>query len=689
MSNKSSTHPTRERLAAFVAGKLSDSDSAVIERHLPGCNTCQAVLETLPQGSLGEVLRDQTRPPAAAPVKDLGIPADLANHPRYRVLELIGAGGMGAVYKAEHRVMKRTVALKIISKNLLEKPDAVERFQREAEAAARLDHPNIVRAYDAEQAGDTHFLAMEYVEGTSLADYIKRKGPLPVLHACHFVRQAALGLQHAHEKGMVHRDIKPHNLMMTPKGVVKILDFGLARFASERDKTGAALTQVGAVMGTPDYIAPEQALDSHSADIRADIYSLGCTLYYLLTGQPPFAGGTEMQKMLAHIEEKAKPLSEMLKVIPAELEQVVDKMMAKEPGQRYQTPKEVAEALAPFCRKGATPAKEAAKTAIMPQPAVAAPPAVQRRRWLVPAAIGAFLMVGILAGALVYRIVSANGTGVVTNKDPNVKNGKMAATQGGQVPHITNSIGMKLVLIPAGKFMMGSPKDEQGRRDNEEQHEVEITQPFYMGMYTVTQEEYARVMLNNPSCFTATGGGKDKVQGMDTGRFPVEYVSWDDAVAFCQKLSEMPEEKAVGRVYRLPTEAQWEYACRAGTTTAFHFGNSLSSEQANFNGGAPYGDAAKGIFLGRTTAVGSYPANAFGLFDMHGNVNQWCADWYVDNPHGGKDSEVNTQASHRVVRGGGWHYYGGDCRSASRSGYEPGYRIYNLGFRVAAVQSGR
>ena len=418
----------------------------------------------------------------------------------------------------------------------------MERFHRETKAAARLDHPNIVRAYDAEQAGDTHFLAMEYVEGTSLADYIKRKGPLPVLHACHFIRQAALGLQHwPHEKGMVHRDIKPHNLMMTPKGIVKILDFGLARFASERDKTGAALTQLGAVMGTPDYIAPEQALDSHSADIRADIYSLGCTLYYLLTGQPPYQGGTEMQKMLAHIEVKATPLSEVRQEVPAELEQVVDKMMAKEPGQRYQTPKEVAEALAPFSRKEATPAKEAAKTAVMAQPAVAAPPTVQRRRWLVPAAIAAFLMVGILAGAMVYRIV--NGTGVVTtkdHKDHKIKNDKMAATQGGK-EQITNSIGMKLVLIPAGKFMMGSPKDEPSRSNNEEQHEVEITQPFYMGMYTVTQAEYERVMGNNPSYFSATGGGKDKVPGMDTGRFPVEMVSWDNAVAFCRKLSDMPE----------------------------------------------------------------------------------------------------------------------------------------------------
>ena len=260
-----------------------------------------------------------------------------------------------------------------------------------------------------------------------------------------------------------------------------------------------------------------------------------------------------------------------------------------------------------------------------------------------------------------------------------------------QPNEITNSIGMKLALIPAGKFMMGLPKDEKERGDNEEQHEVSITRPFYLGVYVVTQAEYEKVMGNNPSYFSAKDTGKDSVKDMDTSRFPVETVSWDDAVAFCKKLSELPEEKKAGRVYRLPTEAEWEYACRAGTKTVFHYGDSLSSRQANFNGEYPYGGADKGPFLARTAKVGSYAANGFGLYDMHGNVWEWCQDWhdanyYKNSPR--EDPPGPAQASARVVRGGGWGDHGGDCRSAGRIGGEPGFRGSGLGFRVAAVQSG-
>ena len=257
---------------------------------------------------------------------------------------------------------------------------------------------------------------------------------------------------------------------------------------------------------------------------------------------------------------------------------------------------------------------------------------------------------------------------------------------------VTNSIGMKLALIPAGKFLMGSPKDEKDRWPDEEQHEVSITKPFYLGVCVVTQAEYEKVMGNNPSWFSANGDGKDKVQDMDTSRFPVEMVSCDDAVAFCKKLSELPEEKKAGRVYRLPTEAEWEYACRAGTKMVFHYGDSLSSRQANFDGNHPYGGADKGPDLDRTAKVGSYAANAFVLYDMHGNVWEWCQDWYDLNYYKTsprEDPPGPAQASDRVVRGGCWGAHGRICRSALRRRVEPGGRRYDLGFRVAAVQSGR
>ncbi len=309
-------------------------------------------------------------PPAQQTPPDL--PPELANHPRYRILKELGRGGMGVVYQAEQTMMDRQVAVKVISKALLEHPDALERFHREVRAAAKLTHPNIVIAHDAERVGDLHMLVMEYVEGQSLAQVLQRKGPLAVAHACHFARQAALGLQHAFEHGMVHRDIKPHNLMLTPKGQVKILDFGLAKVASERGKA-QGLTTSGAYMGTPDYCAPEQATDARSADIRADIYSLGCTLYCLLAGRPPFDEPSDVLTILAHLEKEPPPLPELHPDVPEELWAVVRRMLAKVPAERYQKPVEVAQALVPFIKQGSKGPPVVAAGTPAPQKASALP----------------------------------------------------------------------------------------------------------------------------------------------------------------------------------------------------------------------------------------------------------------------------------------------------------------------------
>jgi len=252
---------------------------------------------------------------------------------------------------------------------------------------------------------------------------------------------------------------------------------------------------------------------------------------------------------------------------------------------------------------------------------------------------------------------------------------------------ISNCIGMKLKLIPAGEFLMGSPESEEHRRDNEYQHRVRTTKPFYLGVYEVTQAEYERVMGTNPSSFSKKGDDSDAVKDMHTSRFPVERVNWQNAVEFCGKLSELPEEKAGERIYRLPTEAEWEYACRAGTTTPFHFGSELNGSQANCDGTRPYGTSTEGPQLGRTTTVGSYAANAFGLCDMHGNVWEWCNDWYAGEYYTSSpenDPVGPTKAWRRVIRGGSW-CCAGVCRSAFRYWYSPGGRFVNLGFRVAAV----
>jgi formylglycine-generating enzyme required for sulfatase activity len=217
---------------------------------------------------------------------------------------------------------------------------------------------------------------------------------------------------------------------------------------------------------------------------------------------------------------------------------------------------------------------------------------------------------------------------------------------------------------------------------------------LWLGVYPVTQAEHERVMGSNPSWFSASGGGKEKVRGQDTTRFPVECVSWEEAEAFCQKLTELPEEMRRGRLYRLPTEAEWEYSCRGGalSSTPFHFGAILSSTQANFDGRYPYGGADEGPYLERTKAVGSYPANGFGLFDLHGNVWEWCADWYsadyyTQSPR--QDPPGPSEGSDRVIRGGSWNSRGQHCRSALRIRSEPAGRYGSLGFRVALVLSSR
>jgi formylglycine-generating enzyme required for sulfatase activity len=259
-------------------------------------------------------------------------------------------------------------------------------------------------------------------------------------------------------------------------------------------------------------------------------------------------------------------------------------------------------------------------------------------------------------------------------------------------PVITNSVDMKLVPIPAGKFLMGSPADERERDLEELQHEVVIGKRFYMGMHEVTQGQFQRVLGKNGSHFLPkNGGGPDH---------PVEQVRWTEAVAFCTRLSQLDAEGKAGRVYRLPTEAEWEYACRAGSTTAFHFGDGLSSTQANFNGNYPLGQAAKAPFLQKTAKVGSFPPNAWGLYDMHGNVSEWCADWYdpdyyknspKEDPKGPGKGVVATgfaEDHFRVVRGGCWLDEARACRSAYRfrlQSSEP-YRL--VGFRVVCLVSG-
>jgi eukaryotic-like serine/threonine-protein kinase len=270
----------------------------------------------------------------------------------YRILDRIGQGGMGRVYKAAHQTMDRIVALKVLSPRLVDTARARQLFLREVRAAAQLNHPNIVMAFDANEVDGRHYLAMEYVAGPNLDSHTRRHGPLPSGLACEIVLQAAAGLRHAHEKGLVHCDIKPANLLLQEGPdlgtiQVKILDFGLARLHGSELAQKKALTPRNAVLGTPDFLSPEQSKGLRELDVRSDLYSLGCTLYFLLTGQVPFPGGNSTEKFTRHTGAEAIPVQALASEVPTQVANIVRKLMAKQPDDRYQTTHDLRQALTP------------------------------------------------------------------------------------------------------------------------------------------------------------------------------------------------------------------------------------------------------------------------------------------------------------------------------------------------------
>ena len=606
----------------------------------------------------------------------------------YVLIEKIGAGGMGLVFKAEHRRMHRTVAIKLLPPHMTKDAAAIARFEREVTAAAKLRHSNIVAADDADCANGVHFLVMEMVEGNDLSALVKKNGPFSVEKAVNYVLQAAKGLEFAHHEGVVHRDIKPANLLLDKKGVVKILDMGLARLNGDGNvdtPKQAELTSTGMVMGTVDYMAPEQALNTKMADARADIYALGCSLYYLLTGKATYDGDSLMAKLLAHRDQTIPSLRAVRSEVPEQVEAVFKKMVAKTVQDRYQTMTEVIVELERCTTSPTTSVtiQQSATTTFedgtfdflkkpLDEPSILAKSAekstsgksgnsknmlfqpeitisdilkkITNPKVMAVAAIialmfsGLFLIWSMKSGTKVKGIIKTQGAELVILK-----------LDLEEIEVLGKGIKLDLVLIPAGKFVMSMLYEGQ--------HEAILTKPFYMGKYEVTQEQWEGVMGNNPSI--ETKGAK----------LPVTDVSWEDCQEFIKKLN----AKTSGG-YRLPTEAEWEYACRAGTTTHYSFGANLSPLDANY-------DESK---IGKPVTVGSYKPNAFGLYDMHGNVLEWCEDWFADFPAGvATDPKGPATGVLRVLHGGHFNENFGGMQIGYRHQGTPPTRSDYIGFRLA------
>jgi serine/threonine protein kinase len=632
-------------------------------------------------------------------------PDSLGRLGHYDVLQVLGDGGFGIVFKAFDDTLQRCVAIKILLPHLAATSPPRKRFLREARAAAAVRHENVVHIY-AIQEVPFPYLVMEFIEGQTLQQRLDAEGPFEAAEVIRLGQQIALGLAAAHDKGLIHRDVKPANVLLEAGAEprVKLTDFGLARTSDD-----ASMTHSGTIAGSPLYMAPEQA-GGAILDHRADQFSLGSVLYTMVTGRPPFRAPTTLAVLKRVADDTPRPIREVMAHVPESLCRVINRLLSKKPADRFSSTREVVAALAGCLSDSVTPT-------------------VQKRgsffnaKYVRPAgiALGIFLLIvgmvwawrpkqELLAVQNLSGTVAESGTESLPKEPDKLAPQLPAPVLSKSAKVIENSLNMKLVFVPPGRFWMGSPTHEAGRSADETQHEVEITQGFYIGAYEITQAEYLAVMGSNPSTFCATGGGKDRVQNMDTSRFPVESISWHGFQMFVDKLNELDQNYKPGWKYRMPSEAEWEYACRGGPAAdgrpenelaenghskngsmvkAFHYGDTLTVQQANFAGAATFGQIPLTPSLQRTCPVGMFHPNALGLYDMHGNVSEWCADWYDKDAYGkdlSHDPAGPTPSTDRVIRGGSYGEYGRDCRSASRSHFAPFAWGGSLGFRVVLAQ---
>ena len=594
---------------------------------------------------------------------------------RYRAIKMLGQGGFGRTFLAvdEFKPSKPRCVIKqflpcVKGKKGLEK--AAKLFAQEA---VRLDQlgqhdqiPELLACFSQE---NHQYLIQEFIDGENLAEELERKGVFNEEQIREVLNDMLSVLEFVHANQVIHRDIKPENIIRrSSDGKLILVDFGAAK-ATE----GVDLKVTGTIIGSVAYVAPEQAVGKPT--FASDLYSLGATCLHLLTNIEPtdlfdVAEGEWMWR--EYLEDND---------ISYELSRVLDKLVEGATRRRFESVKEVIAAL------------DCGGSSVQPQRVYS--PRPPRRNPARTHSISKHRL-GSTSRKSGHRTSSRKTTGansklqlkivefdVVTLEQNNrVVIGRNSGLQlnrrRSKAKYITLDLGkgisMDLIGIPGGEFGMGSSEQELERGSEESpQHLVKI-RPFLFGKYSVTQSQWRAIMGSNPSRFTDHEESDHK---------PVEKVSWFDCVEFCKKLSEI-----VGRELRLPTEAEWEYACRGRTKTPFYFGETINTELANYNGEYIYGKGKIGEYRHQTTKVGSFPANIFGLYDMHGNVAEWCADTWHDNyqgaPTDGSAWSSNRRRDARILRGGSWLHLPGSCRSAHRLRSSPDSKSDAFGFRIAS-----
>ncbi|HEY7546889.1 MAG TPA: SUMF1/EgtB/PvdO family nonheme iron enzyme [Blastocatellia bacterium] len=610
---------------------------------------------------------------------------------RYRIDEKIGAGGMGTVYRARRLLIGDDVAIKVLHLEIMSDPHAVERFRREAQAAARLKHPNAVMIYDFGVSEDGLFyLVMELVEGQSLRQIIRERGPLSPQMATEIVSQVCVVLEESHRNNIIHRDLKPDNIIVstTTEGFrVKVLDFGIAKLR-DISTTSANITKSGAMMGTPHYMSPEQCM-GEELDGRSDIYSLGIVLYEMLTGVVPFNSPVSSAVIVQHVTQEPPPLRSINVSVSPKVEAVVMSALEKQREARPQTATDLTEQLTAAVSSGfitqpnamrsemnalpkrstpitpqmslpitrlSTPANEAATTLADDPIHVEAPPQVRSSNKR------AFLVLGIAAvliaiGAAIFLMLRAR-TGE-NQKQDNENQTQSAAEQketpkpNDQVVPATPPPGMG--YVSGGEFFMGSDAGSEAERP---QHRVEV-KPFFIDLYEVTCRDYQEFIQATSHPAPSTWPGGQYPSG--SGRKPVTGISWDDAAAY-----------AAWAGKRLPTEEEWEFAARGTTGFRYVWGNEWRPRLANADSSA-HGH-------GGTAHVGEHTgASPFGAFDMIGNAWEWTSSDFAAYP--GRLAQVESGL--KVIRGGSWANNRNEATTTFRRGYAPrGAADYSqIGFR--------